>query len=201
HPDMTESQLLKALMHFAGAQTPFEIDRLEVARIGRCFGLMPQVPSTAMHLLAANIVQEFDAFRAPLSEDEIERSDPDRLTAPQFSNLHRWGYPYVMDEYRFHMMLTGPVHPNLNIRFETALREFFGPLLNEPVKISSLALFIEPEAGAPLRVHSQHPLGKLSAHRPAAASARASTTAISDLPTRPAATKASLVARRLQANC
>ncbi len=109
HPDMTESQLLKALMHFAGAQTPFETDRLEVARIGRCLGLMPQVPSTAMHLLAANVVQEFNAFRAPLSEDEIERSDPDRLTAPQFSNLHRWGAPHVMDEYRFHMLLTGPL--------------------------------------------------------------------------------------------
>jgi hypothetical protein len=162
HPEMTESQLLKALMHFAGAQTPFEIDRLEVARIGRCFGLMPQVPSTAMHLLAANVVQEFDAFRAPLSEDEIERSDPDRLTAPQFSNLHRWGDPHVMDEYRFHMMLTGPLASDAMRQVEPPLRELLEPCLATPLSVGSLALFVEQETGAPLRVHSQHPLGKIS---------------------------------------
>jgi hypothetical protein len=44
------------------------------------------------------------------------------------------------------MMLTGPVNANLNARFETALRDFFEPVIADPLKISSLALFIEPEA-------------------------------------------------------
>ncbi|HEV7306914.1 DUF1045 domain-containing protein [Ensifer sp.] len=162
HSERTEAQLLKALMHFAGAQTPFEVDRLEVARIGRSWGLVPQVPSAAMHLLAANVVQEFDAFRAPLSEDEIERSDPDRLTAPQFSNLYRWGDPHVMDEYRFHMMLTGPLANDALRQVEAPLRELFDPCLARPISIGSLALFVEQETGAPMRVHSQHPLGKIS---------------------------------------
>jgi putative phosphonate metabolism protein len=200
HSETSEAALLKALMHFASTATPFEIPRMEIARLGEFYGLAPLVPCEQMNHLAASVVQTFDAFRAPLSDAEIERRDPDRLTASQFSNLHRWGYPYVMDEFRFHMTLTGPIHPSLNARFEHALREFFAPLLNEPLKISSLALFIEPEAGAPLRVHSQHPLGKLSAHRPVGASARVGTTAISD-PPRSAATKAALAARLLQANC
>ncbi|MBP1861185.1 DUF1045 domain-containing protein [Rhizobium herbae] len=200
-PETSESALLKSLMHFASTMTPFEIPRMEISRLGEFFGLAPSVPSEQMNHLAASVVQAFDAFRAPLSDAEIERRDPDRLTAPQFSNLHRWGYPYVMDEFRFHMMLTGPVNSNLNARFETALREFFGPLLNEPLKISSLALFIEPEPGAPLRVHSQHPLGKLSAHRPVAAGVTTRATAISDVSPRISETKAALVARRLQANC
>ncbi|MBW9062804.1 DUF1045 domain-containing protein [Rhizobium herbae] len=200
HSDTSEAALLKALMHFASTATPFEIPRMEIARLGEFYGLAPSVPCEQMNHLAASVVQAFDTFRAPLSDAEIERRDPDRLTASQFSNLHRWGYPYVMDEFRFHMTLTGPIHPSLNYRFEHALREFFAPLLNEPLKISSLALFIEPEAGAPLRVHSQHPLGKLSAHRPVGASARVGTTAISDRP-RTAATRAALAARLLQANC
>ena len=200
HSERSEAALLKALMHFASTATPFEIPRMEIARLGEFYGLAPSVPCEQMNHLAAAVVQTFDAFRAPLSDAEIERRDPDRLTASQFSNLHRWGYPYVMDEFRFHMTLTGPIHPSLNARFEHALREFFAPLLNEPLKISSLALFIEPEAGAPLRVHSQHPLGKLSAHRPVGVSARVGTTAISD-PPRTAATKAALAARLLQANC
>ncbi|OBZ93334.1 hypothetical protein ADU59_22115 [Pararhizobium polonicum] len=200
HAETSEPALLKALMHFASTMTPFEIPRMEIARLGEFFGLAPSVPCEQMNHLAASVVQAFDPFRAPLSDAEIERRDPDRLTAPQFSNLHRWGYPYVMDEFRFHMMLTGPVHPNLNARFETALRDFFSPVLDAPLKISSIALFIEQEPGAPLRVHSQHPLGKLSEHRPVASSAQIRTAAISDALPRFFEAKAALAVRRLQAN-
>lgn len=198
--DRSEGALLKALMHFASTVQPFEIPHMEIARLGEFFGLAPSVPCEQMNHLAASVVQAFDEFRAPLTEAEIERRDPDRLTAPQFANLYRWGYPYVMDEFRFHMMLTGPVHPNLNARFGAALNAFFGPLLNEPLKISSIALFIESEPGAPLRVHSQHPLGKLSAHRPVAAGARLTTAAIKEAP-RLSGGKATLAARLLQATC
>jgi len=162
-PGTDESQLLKALMHFTSAETPFEIERMEVARVGHCWALAPQVPSQVMHLLAGRIVQAFDRFRAPLGDEEIERSDPDRLTAPQFTNLHRWGDPFVMDEFRFHLKLTGLLNAAVERRLEAPLRELFEPHLKEPLVVDSLALLIEEEAGAPMRVHSQHPLGKISA--------------------------------------
>lgn len=157
-----EGQLLKALMHFASAETPLEIERMEVARVSHCWGLMPQASSQAMHLLAARVVQAFDGFRAPLSEEEIERSDPDRLTASQFNNLHRWGDPFVMDEYRFHMKLTGPLNADAGRRLEAPVRELFESHLAAPLVVDSLALFVEEDVGAPMRVHSQHPLGKIS---------------------------------------
>ncbi|NRP70233.1 hypothetical protein ILFOPFJJ_01112 [Ensifer psoraleae] len=163
NPDTDETELLKALMHFAGAEAPLEIAGMEVARFSQCWGLVPQVPSQEMHLLAARVVQAFDRFRAPMSEDEIERCDPDRLTAPQFTNLHRWGDPYVMDEYRFHIKLTGALNPETARRMEAPLRELFQPHLERPLAIGSLALFVEQGPGAPMRVHSQHPLGKISA--------------------------------------
>ncbi|POH31383.1 MULTISPECIES: DUF1045 domain-containing protein [Sinorhizobium] len=157
-----EAQLLRSLMHFTSAETPFAIERLEVARLGQCLGLTPTVPSRAMHMLAARVLQAFDRFRAPLGEDEIERSDPDRLTAPQFTNLHRWGDPFVMEEYRFHMKLTGPLGAEAGRGLEAPLREVFEPHLTKPLAVESLALFVEAEKGAPMRVHSQHPLGKIS---------------------------------------
>lgn len=166
HPEETEASLLKFMMQFASAAKPFEIPRLDVARLGNFYGLMPSVESVEMNYLAASVVEAFDRFRAPLTEAELER-DSDMLTAPQFANLYRWGCPYVMDEFRFHMMLTGALNPSTRERFETALRDYFEPFLIEPIKVASLALFVEPEPGAPLRVHSQHPLGKLSAHQPA----------------------------------
>lgn len=164
-PEITESMLLRHLMRFAGSHEPFELPPLEVARLGNFFGLLPVVPCERMRLFACAVVQEFDPFRAPLSEAEIERSDPGDLSAPQFANLYRWGHPYVMDEFRFHMTLTGPLLQQEIPRFEPALKDYFTPLLMRPVEIANLALFVEEEPGAPLQVHSLHPMGRVAARK------------------------------------
>ncbi|MDO9414913.1 DUF1045 domain-containing protein [Pararhizobium sp.] len=165
NPETNETALLKALMRFSGTVAPFQIPALEIARLGDFYGLVPSAPSEAMNFLAASVVHEFDRFRSPLSDAEIERRDPDGLTAPQFANLHRWGHPYVMDEFRFHMTLTGPVGPKDAPRIEKALRETFDAALDKPVSVSNLALFVEEERGSPFRVHSLHPLGKVAARK------------------------------------
>ena len=163
--DMSEPQLLRDLMRYAGTFAPFQISRLEIARLGSFYSLMPSAPCEQIQYLASAIVQEFDRYRAPLSEADIERSDPDGLSAAQFANLHRWGNPYVMDEFRFHMPVTGPINAIDMPRIESALRTIFEPVLKEPVMVSNVALMIEEGAGGPFRVHSLHPMGKVSARR------------------------------------
>ncbi|MBB2686679.1 UNVERIFIED_ORG: hypothetical protein GGD47_004293 [Rhizobium etli] len=163
--DMSESQLLRDLMRFAGTFAPFQISRLEIARLGSFYSLMPSAPCEQIQYLASAIVQEFDRYRAPLSEADIERSDPDGLSAAQFANLHRWGNPYVMDEFRFHMPVTGSINAIDMPRIEAALRTIFEPVLKEPVMVSNVALMIEEGTGGPFRVHSLHPMGKVSARR------------------------------------
>jgi putative phosphonate metabolism protein len=166
-PGITEAMLLRHLMRFAGAHHPFELPPLEVVRLGNFFGLAPCYPCERMNFLAASVVQEFDAFRLPLSEAELERADPGDLSAPQFANLHRWGSPYVMEEFRFHMTLTGPLAPSDSARFEAALRSYFAPYLERRLEVTNLALFVEEEPGAPFQVHSLHPLGRVAARRSA----------------------------------
>ncbi|AIC28490.1 hypothetical protein IE4771_CH03408 [Rhizobium etli bv. mimosae str. IE4771] len=163
--DMSESQLLRDLMRFAGTFAPFQISRLEIARLGSFYSLMPSAPCEQIQYLASAIVQEFDRYRAPLSEADIERSDPDGLSAAQFANLHRWGNPYVMDEFRFHMPVTGSINAIDMPRIEAALRTIFERVLKEPVMVSNVALMIEEGTGGPFRVHSLHPMGKVSARR------------------------------------
>ncbi|AJC80541.1 hypothetical protein IE4803_CH03371 [Rhizobium etli bv. phaseoli str. IE4803] len=163
--DMSESQLLRDLMRFAGTFAPFQISRLEIVRLGSFYSLMPSAPCERIQYLASAIVQEFDRYRAPLSEADIERSDPDGLSAAQFANLHRWGNPYVMDEFRFHMPVTGSINAIDMPRIEAALRTIFEPVLKEPVMVSNVALMIEEGTGGPFRVHSLHPMGKVSARR------------------------------------
>ncbi|PKA41318.1 DUF1045 domain-containing protein [Rhizobium sullae] len=164
-PDVSESQLLREMMRFSGSLQPFLIPSIEVARLRNYFSLVPSVPCDHIHYLASAVVQHFDRFRAPLSEAEIERSDSDGLSAAQFANLYRWGYPYVMDEFRFHMPLTGPVNLVDMPRIEQALSSVFDAVLAEPVAVANIALMIEEGTGGPFRVHSLHPMGKVSARK------------------------------------
>ena len=162
-----EAALLRDLMRYSGTLEPFQIPRLEVARLGNTFGLVPSYPLAAVNYLAAVLTQEFDHFRAQLTEAEIDRCDPDLLSATQFANLHRWGCANVMDEFRFQMQLTGPVHSTDLPRMERVLRDLFEPVLCEPITVSNIALMMEESSDGPFRVHSLHPMGKVSARKSA----------------------------------
>lgn len=163
----SEADLLRALMYFASSTDPVAIPRLRIERLGPFFALTPADPLPALDSLAAAVVREFDPLRRPLTDAEIERRNPEALDPRRLANLHRWGYPYVFEDFRFHMTLTGPVEESEATRVRAALSEVFEPALAEPVEIGALALFVEPEAGAPFTVHSLHPLGRIERRKTA----------------------------------
>ena len=156
--NVSEAELVAALTAFSATVRSFEIPQLTIERLGSFFALVPAEPAADLNDLAGRCVREFDRFRAPLSEAEIERRAPQNLTPAQLANLQRWGYPYVFDEFRFHMTLTGPVGASDAARVEQALHAFFDPVLSEPVEVRNIALFTEAESGAPFQVHSLFPL-------------------------------------------
>lgn len=156
-PTETEASLADALAGFARGVEPFAV-QLVIGRIDGFFALVPAAPAPLLNRLADDVVAAFDCFRAPLSESEIERRNPDALSAEEFRNLHRWGYPYVFDTFRFHMTLTGRVGAGEAERVRSALDEVFGAAVARPVAIGGLALFVEPEPGAPFSVHSYAPV-------------------------------------------
>ena len=154
----SERDLLSALMHFASSAAPVNISRLQVAALGPFFALVPEEPLPELDQLANDVVVAFDRFRAPTTDVERARRKPDNLSISQLRNLDRWGYPYVFDDFRFHMTLTGRVEEKDRLRVERMLDAFFEPVLSEPVEIGNLALFVEAEPGASFEVHSLHPL-------------------------------------------
>jgi putative phosphonate metabolism protein len=162
HEDFTERDLLSALMHFASSVAPVTIPRLHVTPIGPFFALTPEEPLPELDQLANDTVVALDKFRAPMTEKERAKRKPESLTNSQLRNLDRWGYPYVFDDFRFHMTLTGRVEEKDRLRVARMLDAFFEPVLSEPVEINNLALFVEPEPGAPFEVHSLHPLAHSS---------------------------------------
>lgn len=153
-----ESDLLSALMHFASLTAPVVIPRLELKALGSFFALVPSTVVPELNQLANDVVVSLDRFRASLRAHDIARRQPERLNEIQRHNLHRWGYPYVFDQFRFHMTLTGPVDESRRPHINRILDEFFAPVLDEPLEISNLALFMEQEPGAPFEIHSLHPM-------------------------------------------
>jgi len=103
----TEVELLAACTAFAAAPRAIPVIRPVMGSIEGFIAVIPAEPPPELIQLAADCVREFDSFRAPLSEADRARRNPAQLTAAQREHLDRWGYPYVMDDFRFHMTLTG----------------------------------------------------------------------------------------------
>jgi hypothetical protein len=149
---------------FARTRTPFVIPALTLTRISDFFALTPDNAGVASALASA-AVDCFAPLRAPLMSEEIERQRPDRLSQRQRAYLDRYGYPYVKDEFRFHMTLTGPVEAKEASRIEPALRDHFGSLLARPVEVSAFAMFVEPGPGSDFIVQWTHDFGAAEARK------------------------------------
>ena len=156
----TEAELDNAVATFAAGADPILLSRLMPARIDGFLALVPGSPAPDLDRLAGEVVVAFDRFRAPLSDAEVKRRNPEALSPEEFRNLLQWGYPYVFESFRFHMTLTGRVgDPDLP-RVRAAIDEVFAQTLQRPTTVDALALFVEPDPGAPFVVKAWYRLGR-----------------------------------------
>ncbi len=161
------ADLDRAADAFAAAHSPFVIPRLAIRRIGHFFALVPADTLPVMNALADDAVDHFTPLRAPLDDADIARRRPETLSERQRAYLMRYGYPYVFEEFRFHMTLTGPVPDDQAARVAAVLEARFEPLLAAPVAVDSIASFAEAERGAPFKVRALHPLAGAAARKSA----------------------------------
>jgi len=120
--------------------------------------LMETTPSRPLARLAAACVTELDAFRAPPIPEEIGRRGPD-LDPAEAANLHRWGYPWVLDRFRFHLTLSRSLPPPEAAAVLAALAPPLAPHLSRPVEVADLCHFAEGEDGR-FRMLGRYPLGE-----------------------------------------
>jgi putative phosphonate metabolism protein len=137
--------LAQAVADICAALAPVRLEGLGLSRIGRFLALTPVGDPRAPNALAARLVADLDGFRAPPGAAEMGRRRAGGLSAAQEENLARWGYPYVMDEFRFHMTLSGPLADPAPV--EAALAPLLAPLRLSPFVIDAVALVGERPDG------------------------------------------------------
>lgn len=150
----TTADGLKAAFSDLAAQLPaVSLDGLELTRLGGFLALTIRGDQTPLADLAGSVVQELDAFRARPSEAELERRRMANLSPRQEDLLMQWGYPYVMDEFRFHITLTGRLGKAHLAQVTDTLDASLTGLLPSPFSIPDLALMGEDAEG---RFHLIH---------------------------------------------
>ncbi|HKK86647.1 MAG TPA: DUF1045 domain-containing protein [Roseovarius sp.] len=147
HAETTESALCSALEAFCAGQSVIELNGLKVAQLGRFLALRPVGDEVKLNRMANTAVRAFDPFRVPLTEDELAKRRAGGLTAAQDALLQSWGYPYVMDEFRFHITLTGKMPKAEGKALAPRMETLLQPLLPQPFLVDGLALMGEDVAG------------------------------------------------------
>jgi len=147
-----EEELFDKARRFAKTQHAFEAPAMQIASLSSFLALTLSAPCPAFEALAASCVREFDEFRHPPAEEELVRRRRARLSPKQLEYLEQWGYPYVMEEWRFHMTLTASLEAPLFESIGAHLKTLFAPHCKAPLVIDSIYLFEQPGEGEPFHV-------------------------------------------------
>lgn len=161
NPVASPEGLLAAARVFARSLAPVELPPLELAVIGKFIALSPIAESAALERLAAACVRAFEGYRLPLSQEQHNDYKRDKLTVHQEHMLEHWGYPYVMEEFRFHISLTDRIDEDAE---RDAVMDLLTPLarpvLGQPVFIRDLVVFGQDGIGQPMHTVERIPFGR-----------------------------------------
>jgi 2'-5' RNA ligase len=161
-PATPEGAVVEAAERIARALAPVDLGRCHVSVIpssegGGFVAITPAAPPAALAFLERSVVEGFEPLRAPPSDAERARRRPDRLTERQRLNLERYGYPYVLEEFAFHMTLSGRLDDPKPVAAELArLARDNG--VGETMVVDRLSIFRQDGESSRFRILSSHPM-------------------------------------------
>ena len=146
----SRAELEDLLADFTASAEPVAIGRIKLALIDGFLALIPADQTAELTGFAGEVVEAFDPFRAPPSDEErARRLKNPNLSPRQIELIDRYGYPYVFEQFQLHMTLTDRLPEGEREAYMRAAAAHFGPLAERDMMVDRLVLFHEPEAGAP----------------------------------------------------
>lgn len=135
----TVEDVQTAAADLAGRCAPAQSGGLTLTTLGGFLALIPTGDLTGLRRVASACVQHLDPFRAPAPEGELARRRSVGLSARQDALLQRWGYPYVLEEFRFHLTLSGRLTQADRTAWTATARAHLPPLADR-YDLGSIAL-------------------------------------------------------------
>lgn len=129
-----------------------QLPPLRLSVIDGFIALIPASHDARIAAVAAQCVSCFDNLRARPDAAELARRRNEGLTFRQDRMLAEWGYPYVFDEFRFHVTLTGKLKLPQQQQVLEALTPMIAALASEPLVLDALTIFLQPLRDAPFVV-------------------------------------------------
>ena len=147
-----------AVERMAASAKPFQLPRLAVADAGGFLALRETAPCPALHGLADDCVRATDPHRLAPSAAELTKRRAAGLSPDQEQLLQRWGYPYVMQAWWFHVTLTRRLDVREMAAIRPAAEAHFAAALARPRQVTELAIFTQRDNG-PLLIAERMKLG------------------------------------------
>ncbi|MBJ6989076.1 MULTISPECIES: DUF1045 domain-containing protein [unclassified Devosia] len=148
----SETQLRDALAAFCDNREAIDLGPLRVSNHFGVLALTPVNPTAAQEF-AAELVEHFEPFRAPLTARDRARRLPG-LSPVHVELLDRYGYPHVLDQFKFHMTLSDRLPSDELEEMAVAAEQWFAPVLATPMRLDRMSIFIEPDNGLAFRRHT-----------------------------------------------
>jgi hypothetical protein len=151
----TYEEMRRIVAEIARGADPIELP-LQLDLLGMFLALRPSVDERHVKTLSEQCVLHLNALRAPGTEEAWQRRAP-HLDETELALFRDYGYPYVLDRYRFHMTLSAPASETE----EQALRDWLAPRLATlaPAQVDALTICREPAPGQRFEEVERLPLG------------------------------------------
>jgi len=145
--DMDLAGLQEAAAGFARHQKTVSAGSLHLSYAKGFVALRPVQDTVVLCEFAAKTVRTFDAFRAPMTPEEIAARRRARLSPRQETQMASWGYPYIFDDFHFHLTLTGRLPAKEADAVITVLAPLLKPVTPQPLMIDAITLMGADSAG------------------------------------------------------
>jgi Protein of unknown function (DUF1045) len=162
--EVSERNLIAELVRLAASHARPDRFVATITLLDGFAALVPSASAPALDLLAGNCVRDFDKFRDQMTAAERNRRLAHPLTSRQIDHLDRWGYPYVFEDFRFHMTLTGRLPVDRASQAVAFLRGLHKRRsVPAEIVVDTIALLRQDGPDVPFRVIASAPLPVQSA--------------------------------------
>lgn len=148
-----EAALFDAVGSFARRTAPVTMDALQLQLHRDFVALRPAGSTPNLNTFAKQVVTDLDGFRAPAPPEDLVRRRASGLTPRQDYNLTTWGYPYVMEDFHFHLTLTGRLEPEIGQRVMDQLETHINSVQPDPFVLDHITLMGQDSDGMFHEIH------------------------------------------------